>query len=309
MVATHNGRIGQANRIRAAFNPLLDAQLCEISAGQIEPWRAERQRRKRHEKEKPRKHIVSAATLNRDLAALRAAFARAVEWGHMSSNPLQRYRRGSEDGNAVIRFLSTDEERRLRDALKSRDDLRRDARNSANEWRRQRGYHLWSSLGVYTDHLTPFVLLALNTGLRRGELLNLRWRDINLKRALLTVEGGGSKSGQTRHLPLNTEAKLMLEVWKGGSVEADALVFPGPDPDSPMTEAKKGWGTLLVAADVSNFRFDDLRHTFASKLVMAGVDLNTVRELLGHTTIAMTLRYAHLAPEHKAAAVERLIPR
>ena len=75
-----------------------------------------------------------------------------------------------------------------------------------------------------------------------------------------------------------------------------------------MTDIKTAWGNLVKAAYIDDFRFHDLRHTFASNLVMASVDLNTVRELLGHSDIKMTLRYAHLAPEHKAAAVEKLIP-
>jgi integrase len=75
----------------------------------------------------------------------------------------------------------------------------------------------------------------------------------------------------------------------------------------PIVAIKRTWMSVLKAAAVGSFQFHDLRHTFASKLVRAGVDLNTVRELLGHTSIAMTLRYAHLAPQHRAAAVEMLV--
>jgi site-specific recombinase XerD len=75
---------------------------------------------------------------------------------------------------------------------------------------------------------------------------------------------------------------------------------------TPLAYIRKAWTGVLDSALVKAFRFHDLRHTFASNLVMAGVDLNTVRELLGHKSIAMTLRYAHLAPQHKAAAVEVL---
>ena len=83
-------------------------------------------------------------------------------------------------------------------------------------------------------------------------------------------------------------------------------MFPGED-GAPLADVKSAWLPLVDAAKVRAFRFHDFRHTFASKLVMAGVDLNTVRELLGHADLKMTLRYAHLAPEHKAAAVAKLV--
>jgi integrase len=96
-------------------------------------------------------------------------------------------------------------------------------------------------------------------------------------------------------------------MWKRLS-NPDGYVFArSEDSQQPLSYIRKAWTGVLDAAGVKRFRFHDLRHTFASNLVMAGVDINTVRELLGHKSIAMTLRYAHLAPEHKAAAVETLV--
>lgn len=187
------------------------------------------------------------------------------------------------------------------------DDSRRTARQSANGWRRERGYDPWPEYGSYTDYVTPLVLMALNTGLRRGELLQLRWRDIDLPRTNLTVRGEGAKTGQTRHVPLNTEVVDVLKKWKPAGAEADRFVFSASTSTAPLAEARKAWAAVLTKAKIRSFRFHDLRHTFASKLVMAGVDLNTVRELLGRKKISMTLRYAHLAPQHKAAAVEKLV--
>jgi integrase len=131
---------------------------------------------------------------------------------------------------------------------------------------------------------------------------------VDLQRRILTVRGEGAKTGQTRHVPLNSEAVRVLNNWKPAPFfEASWCVFGGSDSSTPIVEIKKAWAGVLKAAKVNGFRFHDLRHTFASNLVMAGVDLNTVRELLGHKSIAMTLRYAHLAPEHKATAVESLV--
>jgi integrase len=207
----------------------------------------------------------------------------------------------------VVRDLPDEEECRLRAALVARDNARRAAHASANKWRRERGYAEWASYNTYTDYVAPLVLLAVNTGLRRGELLQLRWRDLHLQRRILTVRGDGPKTRQTRDVPLNSEATRVLKAWRPTVVEPGWCVFGGSTESTPLGAVKKAWHGALQAAAVTSFRFHDLRHTFASKLVMAGVDLNTVRELLGHKSLAMTLRYAHLAPEYKAAAVEALI--
>jgi integrase len=306
MSATHHGRTGQVARIRWAFVALLDLPLKDLTAARIDRWRATRRSHRRTSGDtEPAK--VSGSTMNRDLAALQAALSRAVEWGSLSTNPARRMRRSTEDESAVVRYLSADEEQRLRTALTQRDDARRAARESANTWRREREYEPWPPLGIYTDHLTPLVLLALNTGLRRGELLRLTWGDVDAAKGMLTVRGSGAKSGQTRHVPLNSEAVEMLDTHRPANAESLAFVFSSGTSTERIKYVRKGWAGVLKKARVQGFRFHDLRHTFASKLVMAGVDLNTVRELLGHGNIVMTLRYAHLAPEHKAAAVERLV--
>ena len=114
-----------------------------------------------------------------------------------------------------------------------------------------------------------------------------------------------AKSGKTRYVPLNDEAVRILKTWRTSDVTPTGYVFPGAGGER-LIDVKTAWKPLLRVAGVTGFRFHDLRHTFASRLVMAGVDLNTVRELLGHADLKMTLRYAHLAPEHKAAAVAKL---
>lgn len=289
----------QAARLRAVFGTVFKGKrLDAITAFEVERWRSARL-----------KAGTSKATANRDLVTLKAALRLAVRWKLLASYPLSEVKNAKVDTAGRVRFLAPDEESRLRKALTARDDARRAERERANGWRRDRGYQEWPAYGAYTDHLTPIVLLALNTGLRRGELFNLRWRDVDLARALVTVEGEGAKSNLTRHVPLNAEALAVLRAWRGTPAPAsDAYVFPGLD-GGRLEDIKGGWLALVKAAAVTGFTFHDLRHTFASKLVMAGVDLNTVRELLGHADMKMTLRYAHLAPEHKAAAVAKLVTR
>lgn len=304
MKATYGKRCGQVTVIRAAFRECLDLKLFELSTARIDRWRA--LRRSHHSKAESRE--VSRSTIRHNISALRAALGRAVEWGMLSAMPLGKLKRRKEDDDAIVRYLFVEEEDRLRAALVARDTVRRASRESANVWRRERGYEEWAEYGVYTDHLTPLVLIAANTGLRRGELLQLRWRDVNLEQPMLTVRGEGAKTGQTRHVPLNSEALSVLNAWKPtADCDSNWCVFSHSDCSTPIVAIKRTWNNVLKAAAVSSFRFHDLRHTFASKLVMAGVDLNTVRELLGHKSIAMTLRYAHLAPEHKAAAVEAIV--
>ena len=129
---------------------------------------------------------------------------------------------------------------------------------------------------------------------------NLEWGDVDFKQEVLTIHGKGAKSGQTRHIPLNNGALAVLKLHRG-----DIL----PNPHHPVfgrAEFRKAWNGVLRDAGIAQFRFHDLRHTFASNLVMFGVPLNTVRELMGHSSSEMTLVYAHLAPDNLRDAVDLL---
>jgi integrase len=302
--ATANRKTGaeQTARLRQAFASLLDAPLTGLSGFDVERWRSARLNAGK-----------SAETVNRDLSTLRGALSRAMEWNRklglgLTVHPLADVKAAETDKRRRVRYLSADEEKRLLAALTARDDKRRTERERANRWRAERGYALWPAYGAYSDHLTPLVLLALHTGARRGELFSLTWKDVDLVNATVTVRGETAKSKQTRHIPLNATAAKVLTTWRGLTNPASptAIVFPGED-GGLLVDIKTAWGALMTAAKITAFRFHDLRHTFASKLVMASVDLNTVRELLGHGDTKMVLKYAHLSPTHTAAAVAKLV--
>ena len=283
-------------RIKRSFPKFLETKLAEIEPRAAERWRTKRLEDGR----KP-------STVNRDLVCLKAALSKAVEWGVVDTHPLAKVKQAKVDDNPIPRYLSSEESKRLYTALDRREERIRRDRANGNGWRADRGAPLLPDLTKvqYADHLKPMVLLSLNTGLRRGELFNLHWTDCNFHQKVLTVRGGGAKSGKTRHIPLNQTATEVLTAWHDQSNKRDGIVFIGRT-GGKFNNVNKSWREILHQADIQNLRWHDLRHTFASWLVMKSVDLNTVRELLGHSELNMTLRYAHLAPEHKAIAVEKL---
>lgn len=273
--------------IKKHFGYLYDEPLAAITRAEFDKFKARRLR-----------GGVQPATVNRDLDRIKAALSKAVEWNHLSANPLLGVKRIKRDIEERVRYLSPKEEKALRHALEAREARFKRRRLSGIAWREDRGREPLAPVTGYADHVMPMTLLALNTGMRRGEITQLTWADVDLKAKRVTVRAGYAKSGKARHIPLNSEAVAVLREWK--RQQPDGRLFR-------VISTAKSWAALMVAAKLENFRFHDLRHTFASKLVMAGVDLNTVRELLGHGDIKMTLRYAHLAPAHKAAAVELLV--
>jgi integrase len=247
---------------------------------------------------------VKPASVNRNTNDLKAMLNFALLRGLISAHPMQTVKNLREESESRIRYLTPPEETRLRTALDARETMKRESRERGNQWRIERSHDPRADLRVvaFVDYLKPAVLLSLNTGLRQGEVFKLTWPSVNLEKGMVTVTASSAKSQKSRHVPLNAEAKAVLKAWQEQG-SGEGYVFPSRD-GGPLSEIKTAWLKLLRDADIKNFRWHDMRHHFASRLVMAGVDLNTVRELLGHSDIKMTLRYAHLAPEHKRAAVE-----
>lgn len=287
----------QLARLRSDFAEHLDQSLRAFHPFMVEGVR-----------QRWKKEGTKARSINRDIQRLQSVLSRAVEWGVLDRHPLAGLKPLKADKTGRVRFLTADEEAALRKALTDREQNLREARIRFNTWRIARGKKpLPEREGDYLDHLRPLVMLALNTGLRRGELLGLRWEAVNLDAKLLTVVAETAKSGHTRRIPLNAEAFEVLSAWhkRQGKPGTDALVFPGHGGER-MTRIDTAWESLMTKAALKNFRLHDCRHHFASKLVQAGVDLYTVKELLGHSEIAMTERYSHLAPDNLRVAVEKV---
>jgi len=257
----------QLARIRSDFAEWLPKPMSEITPELLESTRA-----------KWKKGGLAARTINRDMQRLQAVLSRAVEMEILDRNPFKGLKPLKVDRKGRVRFLSADEETALRKALRAREERLRRARDRFNTWRTARRLKaLPQRTGVYCDRLQPMTLLAINTGLRRGELLALRWSDVDLIAKLLTISGAHTKSGHTRHIPLNTEALSVLTAWRALR-KSDGLLFGRTD-GRRMKRTSRGWARVKTDAGISNFRFHDCRHHFASRMVQSGVPLNTVREL------------------------------
>ncbi len=217
---------------------------------------------------------IAPATVNRYLQAISHAFTVAVrEWGWIENSPVPRVRRLKEPRGRV-RFLSDDERWRLLDACRESDEPR----------------------------LYPLVLLAVSTGARSGELRSLRWPDIDLERGMAVLHH--TKNGERRAIPLAGPAlEEMKQRSKVRRIDTD-LVFANALGNTPFP--RKPWQRALQAAEIEDFRFHDLRHSAASYLAMSGATLAELAEILGHKTLAMVKRYAHLTEQHTSRVVARM---
>lgn len=204
---------------------------------------------------------ASGSTANRFRALISSFYTFGVRRGLVAANPVSRVP-GFREPQGRIRFLGYSEEVALRAAIAPRH--------------------------------APELDVALHTGLRRGEQYGLKWSEVSLDRAVVTVTGKGAKR---RTVPINDAAREAFWQLHRASL-GSPLVCRG---------SSRWWFAAAVRrAGLCDLRWHDLRHTFASRLVMSGVDIRTVQQLLGHSSIATTMRYAHVSEGHLRAALEKL---
>jgi integrase len=209
---------------------------------------------------------VRPATINRELGFLSGIFSEAERRGYVERNPVRGIALLPER-NDKLRWLTEEEEGRL--------------------------------LAYCPTFLRPIVLLAIHTGMRRGEILNLKRVDLNFKDGLIRV--ADTKNHKVRYIPMNVKAREILD--QTPEVLGVPFVFVNPESGDRYVDTTHAFLRACRCAGITGLRFHDLRHTFASRLAQAGIPLNNIRELMGHGSMQMVLRYAHLSPNCLREAV------
>ncbi len=224
----------------------------------------------------PRGTQRSPSTVNRYLAALSHALSIAVkEWGWLDDNPIRKVRKPKEPRGRV-RFLSDDERTRLLAACKEHNN----------------------------PALYAIVVLALSTGARQGEILNLTWKDVSVSRGMIVLQE--TKNNERRAIPLQGHAlEIVKEMRTVRRIDTDLLFPSRQDPDKPLN-IQNIWRAALEKVAIEDFKFHDLRHSAASYLAMSGASLVEMATVLGHKTLQMLKRYAHLSEQHTAGGVARM---
>jgi integrase len=226
----------------------------------INSWHVEKYKSKR------KSQGLSLSSINRELTVLKRIFNLGKEWKLATENPV-----------AGVKFFKI--------------PLQKPRVLSEEEFKL-----LYNSA---SDHLKPILFVAISTGMRKGEILNLKWKDINFEENYIVVRD--SKNFESRDIPISDLLQGVLLRLRQ-EVEEKEYLFCYHD-KKPIEYIYRSFRTALKRSGIMKCTFHSLRHTFATRTVMAGVDIVTLKELLGHKTIAMTMRYSHPTPEHKKRAV------
>ena len=247
--------------------------LSEVTSELIEKYKAKRRAdiikpRGKKKKSKPKEpRLISPSTINRELACLKTCLTKAVEWAKLDRSPATKVKKFRE-ANSRERYLTVDEAKRL--------------------------------LAEAGDELRPVLIVALSTGMRKNEILSLRWKDADFVKGFIHISD--SKSGQGRNIPMNGLTFETLHAMD----RSREFVFENPETRTHVRDVKTGFRAACRRAGIGGLRFHDLRHTAASRMVEAGIDLVTVSKILGHASIQMTMRYSHPTPENMRLAVQKL---
>ncbi len=217
----------------------------------------------------------SPATIVRYMASLSVVLTTCFkEWEWVEENPIYKVNKPKEP-RGRIRFLEDDERLRLLQACK----------NSSN------------------PHLHPIVVLAISSGMRRGEILNLTWKDVDLEKGRIILHQ--TKNGDRRLVPVAGLALTLLKKVFKNRDPSIKLVFPSSIPSKPI-DFRFVWEQALRESGIEDFKFHDLRHCCASYLAMSGASLAEIAEVLGHRTLNMVKKYAHLSAAHTSGVVTRM---
>lgn len=289
---SHKSTLG---RLLYGFTSLLDKPLDSLCAFDFEKNRQARLKGK--PKSKGEHGPTKGATVNRDQAHMRAALARAVQWGHMSANPLAGVTKTREDKNRSIRAMTDAEET----AIIAEFTARRAKRIAERMERAAKGERPGPRVRRYLGFLEPLFILSVESGLRRGEALSLAWSDVDFAKRELTVKGEGAKSSQTRTVPLSKRLETTLTEWKS-QTSSIGLIFPRATEDALRGQ----WIRLLRDAKISGLRWHDLRHTFGTRMALAGASINVLKNIMGHSSITTTQRYLHSTADDARKAIDAM---
>ena len=226
------------------------------------------------------------STVNKYLMILSKMFNIGIDNEILHKNPIEKVNKLKED-NHKIRYLTADEEKALFIEIeKEYEVLDRDTRCK-------------KIVQPYL-YLKPIVITALQTGMRKSEILNLKWNNIDFEQGF--IELLETKSGKSRQIPISKTLLVTLRAMRNDN----EYVFINPQTQKPYTTVQKAFSSILKKAKIENFRFHDLRHTVATRLATKGIELTVVQEILGHSKITTTQRYAHPVPQRKLDAIDVL---
>lgn len=221
------------------------------------------------------------STVNRLMACLRHMFAKAVEWEMLDRSPFERGRSLQlKENNKRLRFLTEDEIENLLNACP--EPLQPKLKRKDNG----------AFQGTQATHLKDFVTIAIHTGMRKGEILSLKWSQIKNDFIYLSK----TKTDEARQIPIDEDLEDCLKGIRKRNQFKSEYIFPD-DKKGHLKDVKTAFKSALDRAGIEDFRPHDLRHTFASHFLMRGGTLKALKEILGHADIKMTMRYAHLSKE------------